>query len=297
MGKINSELVRLATGSALNMGTYDTLGVADADINGRVLTFIDDSRFIQKLNSNECIKGVLVNNENANLIKSGIDVIVVDDPRWFFFSIVNFLGKNKERLPNKISEKSFIHSKAIIADEGVVIEDDVVIEPGAIVLTDVIIRSGAVIRTGAVIGGDGFEHKKTSKGILSVVHDGIVIIEMNAEVGVNTFVAKGFAYRPTVVGEQSKIDALVHYAHGAQCGKRCLIVANAMIGGNVSIGDDAWIGPSAAIANRLTIGDRAFVTMGSIVTRNVSADEKVTGNFAIPHAIFLKNLKNSIAHD
>jgi UDP-3-O-[3-hydroxymyristoyl] glucosamine N-acyltransferase len=35
----------------------------------------------------------------------------------------------------------------------------------------------------------------------------------------------------TIIGESTKLDAFVHYAHGVQCGKECLIVAHAMIGG------------------------------------------------------------------
>jgi len=162
-------------------------------------------------------------------------------------------------------------------------------------LKDVVIKSGAIIRAGAVVGVDGYEHKRTSKGILTVAHDGKAIIGENAEVGVNSNIVKGFSYRDTVVGSETKIDALVHYAHGAQCGSRCMIVASAMVAGHVTIGDDVWIGPNASISNRISIGDGAFVSLGSVVVQDVPAGTKVTGNFAIPHVRFIRNLKVSVS--
>lgn len=297
MNKIDATTIRNATGFDLKVGEYDSLGVADGSYNGRVLTFLDNPKYGQKIGQNKSIKGVFVKLEDADLLSPELEKIIVDDPRWFFFSIVNYLGRTRLREKSRISGKAKIHPSVVIADEGVVIEDDVVIEPGAVILSDVTLRVGVVVRAGAVIGSDGYEHKRTTKGILTVVHDGEVIVEKHAEVGPNTFVAKGFAYRPTIVGEETKIDALVHYAHGVQSGKRCFIVANSMIGGNVSMGDDVWVGPSVAIANRINIGSRAFLTFGSVVTRDILEDEKVTGNFAIPHAVFLRNLKRSIKDD
>ena len=296
MRQINSQLVRSATGSQIILGDYDSLGVANETIKGKVLSFLDDSRFVDAINSNACIKGAFVREQDAAQLSPGIEKIIVDDPKWYFFSIVNYLGRYRQRPPTSISAKAVVHSSATIAPQGVVIEDGAVVEAGAIILPDVTVCRGALIRAGAVLGGDGYEHKRTSRGILSVVHDGVVSVGQDAEIGVNTFVAKGFAYRPTIVGGESKIDALVHYAHGAQCGHRCFIVAHAMIGGNVTMGNDVWIGPTACIGNRLTIGDNAFITMGSVVTRDVPPGGKVTGNFAIPHSVFLRNLKNSV-HD
>ena len=295
MHKIDENLVKAATGVALQMASYDGLGVADAETPGAILTFLDDPRFASNINDNSFVKGVFISKENVSLVSKNIEPIIVDDPRWFFFCVVNYLALTRERQPTQISPKASIHSTAHIADKGVIIEDDVTVEPGAKILADVTVRCGALIRAGAVLGGDGYEHKRTTKGILSVSHDGDCVIGTKAEVGVNTFVPKGFAYRPTLVGDESKLDAFVHFAHGAQCGRRCFIVAHAMIGGNVTMGDDVWVGPTASIANRIRIGDGAFITMGSVVTRDVGDGEKVTGNFAIPHGKFLANLKRTVS--
>ena len=50
----------------------------------------------------------------------------------------------------------------------------------------------------------------------------------------------------------------------------------------ISVGDDAWLGGGAIVLPGVTIGARAVVGAGSVVTRDVSADEKVAGNPARP---------------
>ena len=53
-------------------------------------------------------------------------------------------------------------------------------------------------------------------------------------------------------------------------------------------------GLSATIRNGITIGNGARINLGSVVTKDVTLGESVTGNFAINHSKFLLNLKNQI---
>ncbi|WP_417776495.1 hypothetical protein [Stutzerimonas xanthomarina] len=291
---VTEEMVKKATGKDFLEFAADGLGVAGSQSFRKILTFLDDKKYLSELNGNEKVEAIFVRSEDVSLVRPGIKVLEVDDPKWYFFTLLNYLAITKERSRSIISETSEIHPSAVISNTGVIIEEGVIIEPNATVLQDVIIKAGAVIRAGAVLGVDGYEHKRTSKGILSVAHDGMVIIGKNVEIGVNCNIAKGFSYRDTIVGDETKIDALVHYAHGAQCGYRCMIVASAMVAGHVTIGDDVWVGPNSTISNRITIGSGAFVTLGSVVVQDVPAGGKVTGNFAIPHMKFIRNLKESI---
>lgn len=297
MQNIDAALLLKATGLSVSGANYDGLGMADSAQGDALLTFLDHPKYAEVVNSNPSIKGVFVRSAEKCLLRSDIEKITVDDPKWYFFSVVNFLGENRSREKTVIAPTARIDGSAVIAEYGVVIGDGVVVEPRSVIMPDVVIGARVKVRAGAVVGVDGYEHKRTSRGILSVVHDGVVIIEDDVEIGANSFVAKGFNYRATVIGRETKLDALVHYAHGVQCGRRCLIVANAMIAGHVTIGNDVWIGPSASIANRLTIGDGAFVTMGSVVTKDVGEGQKVTGNFAVPHNVFLANLKKAMKND
>ena len=90
---------------------------------------------------------------------------------------------------------------------------------------------------------------------------------------------------------------MVHIGHGAQLGARTFVASGAHIAGNCRIGSDVWIGVNATISNRIRIGDGARVSLGSVVTKDDPAGATVTGNFAIDHRQFLKNLKASLADD
>jgi UDP-3-O-[3-hydroxymyristoyl] glucosamine N-acyltransferase len=292
---IGPDVVREATGLNLAMAGYPALGLATSDHDERILTFVGAAKYVEAVNDNPRIAGAFVRKAEADALRDGIERIVVDDPVWTFFSVVDFRGRTRAWAETVVHATATVHPAAVVAPKGVTVAEGAVIEARAVVMPGVTVGPGTLIRPGAVLGVDGYEHKSTSRGVLSVAHDGEALIGRDCEVGVNTFVAKGFSYRPTVIGDESKLDALIHYAHGVQCGHRCLIVANAMIGGNVTMGDRVWVGPSASIANRLVLGDDAFVTMGSVVTRDVAPGGKVTGNFAIPHATFLANLKKSLS--
>lgn len=271
-----------------------SIGVADTKSASGVLTFLSDAKYLNHVNGNSDIKAVFLEKNQDLKLRDDIVAIYVDDPKWYFFSLLNYLATNRKREKTRIESSAVIHPSAVISDIGVVIGERVVVEPNVTIYPDVIIEDDVIVRAGAVLGVDGFEHKRTSRGIVSVAHDGYVLIKRAAEIGVNSNIVKGFSYRDTIVGEETKIDALVHYAHGVQTGYGCMVVASAMIAGHVTIGNNVWIGPNASISNRLIIGDDAFITFGSVVVKDVPTGQKVTGNFAIPHTRFIRNLKASI---
>lgn len=278
----------------LNKCSFNGLGNANTQHIKNMLTFLGDAKFAKDINANKNITGIFVTAKEADLIDESVFKIIVEDPKWGFFTLLDYLGRTKKYAKNTLSPKAKIHPSAVIADQGVIIEDDVCIEAGVVIQSGTIIHKGAIIRAGAVIGCDGFEHKKTSKGLISVTHDGQVIIKQRAEIGPCNSVIKGFSFRDTIIGEETKLDAQIHYAHGVQCGKQCLIAASAMIAGHVTIGDHVWIGPSAVISNRINIASNAFITLGSVVVKHVAQGQKVTGNFAIAHDKFIKDLKSKV---
>ena len=146
-----------------------------------LLSFIEDQKYIPQLNNNNSIKGIFCTQEIASsgLIRADIDLIIVNEPKWFFFSIIDYLAKNQERQPTIIDSSSEISPHAYISPVGVKIGKNCKIDPNVTILSDVTIGDNVVIRAGSVVGTDGFEHKKTAHGILSVAHNGEVIIHDN----------------------------------------------------------------------------------------------------------------------
>jgi len=278
---------------------FQTLGLVNS-INPETLTFIDDPKFVNEVSKNANITGCFVTKEIFENFCSDLNsnvVFVSEDPRYDFYSLLNYLGKKVKALSNKktiIGENTKINPTAFISESNVIIGSNCLIDANVSILDDVIIGDNVVISAGSVIGCEGFEHKRTSKGILSVMHDGLVIIGNDIVIGALNSIAKGFHYRNTMIGDETKTDSLVHIAHGVQIGKRCFLPASGMIAGSSTIGDDVWIGPNSSISSQIKIGNEAFITIGSVVTRDINPKTRVTGNFAIDHNIFINNLKKSL---
>jgi UDP-3-O-[3-hydroxymyristoyl] glucosamine N-acyltransferase len=95
----------------------------------------------------------------------------------------------------------------------------------------------------------------------------------------------------TYIGNDVKIDVQVYVGHGDVIGDRTLIAGGSVIAGNVTIGADSWVGLNATVSNRIHIGEKARVSLGSVVTKDVKDGETVTGNFAIEHGAFIRELK------
>jgi UDP-3-O-[3-hydroxymyristoyl] glucosamine N-acyltransferase len=276
---------------------FKHLGLVDSAIPGTV-TYIDQEKYSSAICKNENIAAVILRtdlvrcfNTDANRLR----LFIADDPRACFYQTHNELAKEKNASlpPTVIDSTSQIHSSAYISDVGVTIGANVRIEPMVTLLPGVEIGQNSIVRSGAKIGVEGFEHTRTSQGILSVIHDGKVLIGERVEIGANNTIARGLMGKNTVIGNDTKTDCLVHIAHCAHVGERCLLTASVTIAGSVIMGDDVWIGPNSSISSQVQIGDSAFVTIGAVVVKTVRPHHQVTGNFAIDHSQFMFNMARS----
>jgi UDP-3-O-[3-hydroxymyristoyl] glucosamine N-acyltransferase len=291
---IDTTLIARVTGLPdLPPVTCDALGLASEQAGTRQLSFLDDPRHADTLLANPAIVAVFARvADQDRLAAHGKVALPCDDPRFHYFTLKNHLARTAPPPPpSEIDPTACVHPRAVIAERGVRVGAGSVVEPNATILAGTTIGRNCVIRANAVLGSEGFEHKRTSRGILSVAHDGGVVLGDRVEIGAGSCVDRGFAGRPTTIGDDTKVDNLVHIAHQVVIGRRCLVVAHAMLGGSTVIGDDVWIGPNASVSNGLAVGDGAFITMGAVVTRAVPAGARVTGHFAVPHDQFLRHLK------
>jgi UDP-3-O-[3-hydroxymyristoyl] glucosamine N-acyltransferase len=137
----------------------------------------------------------------------------------------------------------------------------------------------SIIANAVTIGGTGFgyETDDTTGAVLQFPHVGGVVIGERVEIGSSTCLDRA-SIGDTTIGDDSKIDNLVHIAHNVRMGKRCKVIALAIVGGSCVIGDDAWIAPASAIRDWRTIGAGAVVGLGAVVTKDVAAGETVFGN-------------------
>jgi UDP-3-O-[3-hydroxymyristoyl] glucosamine N-acyltransferase len=137
------------------------------------------------------------------------------------------------------------------------------------------------------IGQDGFGFAMSAKGHLKVPQVGRVIIGDDVEIGANSTVDRP-AIGETRISAGTKIDNLVHIAHGVAIGRRVLLAAQVGIAGSATIGDDVMMAGQTGVTGHISVGDKAIVGAKSAVLQSVEAGAFVTGSPAFPHADWRK---------
>jgi len=138
----------------------------------------------------------------------------------------------------------------VVVDNDCLIGENVRIGHNTVILPSTIVGDNVSIGCNCTIGNTGFGYEKDNDGVYKkIAHLGNVIIEDNVDIGNNTCIDRA-VLGSTIIGENTKIDNLVHIAHGVKIGRNCLIIANSMIAGSVVIADNCHISPSVSILNQ-----------------------------------------------
>lgn len=182
-----------------------------------------------------------------------LKLILVDDPRREFSKYL------EEYDPVMETE---IHPSAIIGQ-------NTVIHPGTKIGENVIIGDNCTI------GGCGFGYT----GDDLIPHKGNVVISDGVHIGSNTCIDRA-VIGSTVIGENTKIDNLVHIAHGCKVGKSCKVIASSVLCGSVELGDHVWVAPKAVIKQKVKVGSGALIGLGAIVLSDVPSNYTVKGVYS-----------------
>ncbi|MDQ0463027.1 UDP-3-O-[3-hydroxymyristoyl] glucosamine N-acyltransferase [Caulobacter ginsengisoli] len=175
-----------------------------------------------------------------------------------------------------------------------------VIGPGVAIGRDCVIGARAVIGfaligdrvkiySGAAIGEAGFGATAGPGGVIDIPQLGRVILQDGVTIGANSCVDRG-AWDDTVVGENTKLDNLVHIAHNVRVGRNCVMAAYTGISGSVTIGDGVAFGGRAGVADHVTIGDGAQIAAAAGLFRDVPAGETWAGVPAQPSRDWFREL-------
>lgn len=284
--KGNMELIR--------DGRFESLGFVTHN-NPKQLVYIEDVKYLPLLRKSN-ISSVIITEELVHSIPKQHGIAISKNPRRAFYEIHNYLARNTDfywkPFKTEIASSATIDPTAYVAERNVRIGERCYIGPNVSILENSILDDDVIIRAGSVIGTEGFEFKRIEEEIMPVIHAGGVLLHNRVEIQANCCVSKSIFGCFTEIGEDTKLDNMVHIAHNVRIGKRCRLAACAMLAGSVTVGDDVWIGPSASISSEVEIGDGASVTIGSVVTKNVAPGKRVTGNFAIDHDKFITFLKS-----
>ena len=298
-------------------GDLDIVRVAAIDKAGPGdLTFVANRRYLPQLATTRASAVILGPAKGAPSHHS-CAVLRADDPYSAFAHAVS-LFVPATRPPAGIDALSAIASDAAIgADVSIgpfvaigagasvgartIIHPNVVIGPGARIGDDCVIYSQASIRervvvgdrvtlhNGVVLGSDGYGFARQKDGThLKIPQHGDVVIEDDVEIGANSTIDRP-AIGETRISAGTKIDNLVHVAHGVAIGRRVLLAAQVGIAGSTTIGDDVMMAGQTGVAGHITVGAKAIVGAKSAVLQPVDAGAFVTGSPAFAHAGWRKS--------
>lgn len=271
------------------------------EVTNNSITFAKNIEIFKKIYSKNVKNIVVVTKKDVesvldeNWLKEN-GVIFAENPRLAFIKCMNLILESREP---KHPKKTSIHPTAIIENDVELgegceigafvyigprtkIGKNVKIYPHVVIYGDTEIGSNTIIHSGCVIGKPGFGYEQDENhNWLRFPHIGKVKIGENVEIGANTVIDKG-ALEATEIGDGTKIDNLVHIAHGVKIGKNCIIVACVQLGGSVVVEDGSWIGPNTSMIEGIRVGKKALIGVGSVVVKDVPDNITVAGNPAVP---------------
>ena len=171
----------------------------------------------------------------------------------------------------------------VVIGEAVRIGDGCVIHSHCSIRDRVTIGDRVLLHDGVVIGSDGFGFATDDEGThVKIPQQATVIIDDDVEIGANATIDRP-AVGATRIGAGTKIDNLVHIAHGVTVGKRVFMAAQTGIAGSATIEDDVMLAGQTGVSGHLTVGRGAKVGAKSAVLQSVDAGQFVTGHPAFDH--------------
>jgi len=279
-------------------GAFEDLALL-GHATGRCLVYAGDARAIARLAKSEGAAAIVTTAELAPQVPKEIAVATADRPENAFYALHAWLHRDTDfywrDAPTEIDTSADVSDRAYVAPMNVRIGPRAVVEPNATIRERVAIGADSIIRAGVVLGMEGFEFKGPAmrQGRASraewdygttntgVPHAGSVRIGERVEIQANSTVDRSVFRVPTSIGDDTKLDNLVHIAHNVVIGERCLIAAGAMLAGSATVEDEVWIGPSAVISSGLRIGKGAAIVIGATITKDVAAGERVASDLKV----------------
>ena len=190
-----------------------------------------------------------------------------------------------------------IHSSAQI-DSSAEIDDDVSIGPYTVIGPNVKIKSGTVIE------GNAFIHKNTFIGKNNLIYtfssiggdpqdlkyqgeDTYLEIGDHNEIREGSTINRGTVQEKgkTVIGNNNLLMAYTHVAHDCILEDDIVMTNNAGVAGVVKVGKGARLSGFTLVHQFCNIGSYSFSALGTIITKDVPAYVRVSGNPAIPRGL------------
>lgn len=279
---LDTKVIRVV-GNTTNV-YIDNLAEVDR-VNNTTLDWINPSKHNKQQIAEQSNARVLLVDSTILPIE-GKTLIVVKNPKMALAEIGNYFFV--EQVMPDIHPTAIIHPEAKIGSNCYIgpytvigkasIGDNCVVDAHVRIYDSVMMGHDCVIKAGAVLGGAGFGYERDEEGNkFRFPQIGQLIMGDYVEVGSNTCIDRG-ALADTVIGDYTKINNLCHIAHNNKIGKNVTITGCVNVSGSNVIDDNVWIAPNASVKGWVHIGEGAVVGMGSVVVKDIPANEIWVGN-------------------
>lgn len=282
------------------------------------ISYIDGAKHAAQIESTQASVLILPKNPALQTAAGDRNIawIEASDPRLLFAQAIAVFYQPFQPEP-EIHPTAVIHPTAMIG-EGVAVGAHVVIQAGVTVGNQVCIHpnvviypgvqigdrsilhanctihertqigADCVIHSGAVIGAEGFGFVPTAQGWYKMQQSGCVVLEDGVEVGCHAAVDRP-AVGETRIGQQTKLDNMVHVGHGCQIGFGCAFAAQVGLAGGVEVGDRVILAGQVGVANEAKLGTGAIASSKTGVHGTIAPGQVVSGYPGVDHKIYLKS--------
>ncbi|MGK7942906.1 MAG: UDP-3-O-(3-hydroxymyristoyl)glucosamine N-acyltransferase, partial [Microcystaceae cyanobacterium] len=264
------------------------------------LSYIEGGKFAKMLDNTEASALILPNDPSlqAKANEKGICWLATSQPRLAFAYAIK-LFYQPFRPPAGIHPSAVIDPSAVLGQDisiganvvieaGVKLGDGVCIHPNVVVYPEVVIgdrtllhanctihersQIGAdcVIHSGCVVGAEGFGFVPIPEGWFKMEQSGYVVLEDGVEMGCNSAVDRP-AVGETRIGKNTKIDNVVHVAHGCKIGENCVFAGQVGLAGGVTVGNRVILAGQVGIANQAKLGDGVIASAQTGIHNDIGA--------------------------
>ena len=305
-------IAKLVKGKIVGNTDLVIKGICDIELGKKDhIAYIKNNQFLKYLKSNKA--SVLLVDDSIKLPNDfNKTILKVNDSSLAFVSLMGYFrsiqfppyksGINKSASINKnakLGKNIFIGPNAVI-ESGVVLGDDIFIgagtyigqntkignktyiHPNVSIYHNINIGKKCYIESGAVIGPDGFGILSNHNNNLRIPHIGTVVIGDDVLIGSNCCIDRG-TINSTEIGDNTKLDNMVHIGHNTRIGKNCLICGQTGIAGSVKIDDNVTIAGKVGIIDHIHIGKNSTILTSSCVLKSIKPNSLYSGNPARPH--------------
>jgi UDP-3-O-[3-hydroxymyristoyl] glucosamine N-acyltransferase len=288
MGMTIAELALYVKGTLIGdgAGTVSSCNTIQSARAGQV-AFIHLPAYADRVHTTLASCVILATGEGKT-VKRGAElpalaIIEVEDPKYAWQQTIVKLHGFRQHKAVGISDKAVIHPTAkigknvhihpfVVIGENCVVGDNTHLFPHVTLMDDVKVGSDTVIypsvtvyerceignrcilHAGCAIGTDGFSYA-THQGVHhKIPQTGIVRLEDDVEIGVNTAVERA-VMETTIVGSGTKTGNHVVIGHNCRIGKGNLFVSQAGLAGSTDTGNYVVLAGQVAVNGHLQIPD------------------------------------------